>query len=74
MEPVPVRTYVFMLGWGAGIVWALLTVGGEGWTYWFVVGVVSMIWLGVWSVIFAVGALLVGFLFLADDAAKRLRR
>ena len=73
-EPVPLRTYVFMAGWGVGIVWALLNVTGEGWGYWFVVGLIAVIWLAIWAVIFAVGALLVGFLGLGVDLADRMRR
>lgn len=73
-EQVPARTYVFMLGWGAGIVWALLNVTGEGTAYWFTVGLVAIIWLCVWAVIFGIGALLVGFLGIGADAARRLRQ
>lgn len=60
-ERTPLSSTLFALGWLAGIVWAAVSMESDSVTFWLIgVGVVAVVWLAVWSVIYAVGALFVG--------------
>lgn len=60
-ERPPVTTYIWAAGWLAGIGWAALNVEADTtFTWLFVVGLVAVLWLGIWSAIFGVLMLFAG--------------